>query len=135
MEDRLLEVKKELRSYIRYKDEITWKQSRINELKEILYSLPIYSNGERVNCTPKANDRIEYLIDRIDEMKQELLDYATAMEKIEQKLDKLDYESKKVLRLHYINRKFLKDIAVEVKYSYAGIKDLHRRGLEKYANL
>lgn len=134
MDDRFSEVKKELSNYRYYDAEIEDRQKRIKELRDELYSQHVFAPSERVSCSPKPNDRIEYLIDRIDVLSDEKLTFVAAKEKIAEKLDKLSFTTKEVLKLHYTDRKTLKKIAIETGYTYEGVRKIHSRGLKKYLN-
>ena len=84
-------------------------------------------------------DKVATLLDRIKQYRDELMQaeiYSLCLQNdIERKIYKLREPYCSVLRGYYVENKSMERLAVELNYSFDGVKQIKRRGIKIYANL
>ena len=128
----------ELNLYKKSQRKMAYIKSRIAELRERSSSLgssgTVFVQGSR-----QKDDKIVELLDKIQNLHNELLDeeiYNLCIQNdIERKIYKLKEPYCSVLRGYYTEGKNLEKMAVELNYTFDGIKSIKYRGVKLYAEL
>ena len=115
------------------KSKIAELQSRLSSLGGGVINLGI--QGGQVSC----DDKIISVMDSIRNLQKELLDeevYGLCVQNdIEQKIYNLKEPYCSVLRGYYVENKNLERLAVDMNYTFDGIKSIKFRGVRMYAKL
>lgn len=130
----------ELNLYKKTKKRMSYIKERISELQDRMYSLGgnIENLGVQGGQVSKE-DKVIALMDKIKVYRNELLDtemYSLCLQNdIERKIYKLREPYCSVLRGYYVESKSLEKLAVELNYSFDGVKSIKLRGVRLYAKL
>lgn len=138
-----MEIKKaliELNLYKKTKKRISYIKERSAELQDRIYSLGGASENLGVQGGQDSReDKIVSLMDKIREYRDELIELETyslcVQNDIERKIYKLREPYCSVLRGYYCQEKRLEVLAVEMNYSFDGIKSIKYRGVKVYSEL
>lgn len=138
-----MEIKKaliELNLYKKTKKRMSYIKERIAELQDRIYSLGgVNENLGVQGGQVSKEDKVVALMDKIKVYRNELLDteiYSLCLQNdIERKIYKLREPYCSVLRGYYVENKSLEKLAVELNYSFDGVKQIKRRGIKIYAEL
>ncbi len=128
----------ELNLYKKSKRKMMYIKARIAELRERSSSLGgggiLFVQGSK-----SKDDKIIEVLDKIQNLHNELLDeeiYNLCIQNdIERKIYKLREPYCSVLRGYYTEGKNLEKMAVELNYTFDGIKSIKYRGVKLYAEL
>ena len=130
----------ELNLYRKNLKRMQYIKSKIAELQSRLSSLGggginLGIQGGQVSC----DDKIISVMDSIRNLQKELLDeevYGLCVQNdIEQKIYNLKEPYCSVLRGYYVENKNLERLAVDMNYTFDGIKSIKFRGVRMYAKL
>ena len=130
----------ELNLYRKTKKRMSYIKERIAELQDRIYSLGGVTENLGVQGGQVSNeDKVVALLDKIKQYRDELVQseiYSICLQNdIERKIYKLREPYCSVLRGYYVESKSLEKLAVELNYSFDGVKQIKRRGIKIYANL
>ena len=119
---------------------MSYIKERIAELQDRIYSLGgVNENLGVQGGQVSKEDKVVALMDKIKVYRNELLDteiYSLCLQNdIERKIYKLREPYCSVLRGYYVENKSLEKLAVELNYSFDGVKQIKRRGIKIYAEL
>ena len=130
----------ELNLYRKNLKRMQYIKSKIAELQSRLSSLGggginLGIQGGQISC----DDKIILVMDSIRNLQKELLDeevYGLCVQNdIEQKIYNLKEPYCSVLRGYYVENKNLERLAVDMNYTFDGVKQIKRRGIKLYAKL
>ena len=114
---------------------INTKKSRIQDLRDMQFSVRTSVPGVRVQSSPKLDpvgDLAVVLIDLIDECQKDiyrLLEIQREIEALINSVERLDYRL--ILYERYVNLKHWEDIAVDNNYSIQHVWRLHGKAIQK----
>lgn len=127
----------ELNMYRKTKKRMGYIKERIAELQDRMYSLG--GAGEVIVQGGVKDEKVISLLDKIKKYRDELLateSYSLCVQNdIERKIYKLREPYCSVLRGYYVESKSLEKLAVELNYSFDGVKSIRYRGVKLYAEL
>lgn len=134
------QAKSELLTYIKIYNELQAKKERHAELKQQLYAIKLYRNGEKVTCSKiLPSDTIETLIDKMAALEtaisEGIYELTSEAERISTKINKINYPFSEVLMRRYIKLERFEKIAVELNYSWRQTMRLHLGALKKYSEI
>lgn len=128
----------ELNMYRKAKKRMGYLKERVAELQERMYSLCGVSEVS-VQGGQGKDEKVISLLDKIAKYRGELLDsetYSLCLQNdIERKIYKLREPYCSVLRGYYVEEKSLEKLAVELNYTFDGVKSIKYRGVKLYADL
>ena len=138
-----MEIKKaliELNLYKKTKKRMAYIKERSVELQDRIYSLGGASENLGVQGGQASKeDKIVSLMDKIKQYRDELFELETyslcVQNDIERKIYRLREPYCSVLRGYYCQAKRLEVLAVEMNYSFDGVKQIKRRGIKLYSTL
>lgn len=130
----------ELNMYRKTKKRMAYLKERIVELQDRIYSLGSTTENLGVQGGQVSKeDKVVSLMDKIKQYRDELMQaeiYSLCLQNdIEKKIYNLREPYCSVLRGYYVESKSLEKLAVELNYSFDGVKQIKRRGIKIYANL
>ncbi len=130
----------ELNMYRKTKKRMNYIKERIAELQDRMYSLGGATENLGVQGGQVSKeDKVATLLDKIKQYRDELMQaeiYSLCLQNdIERKIYKLREPYCSVLRGYYVENKSLEKLAVELNYSFDGVKSIKFRGVKLYAQL
>lgn len=133
------QAKSELFTYIKIYNELQAKKERHAELKQQLYAIKLYRNGEKVTCSNLPGDTIDTLIDKMAALEtaisEGIYELTSEAERISTKINKINYPFSEVLMRRYIRLERFEKIAAELNYSWRQTMRLHLIALKKYSEI